>query len=320
MAEITKPTDLQKIWASAGAIVVPADDKIALGWVTEAPPHQTENYLNNKHDRALASLSQHGVFQWDNSTGYLANKSWVQGSNGSLYYAKQDNTNQNPVTDTTETYWNLVLSGTGVIHKSDTTTYSRAFLLNSTNAATGRAQLGSTSTGDAIFTAPTAGSARTSLGSTSTGDAVFTAVSSAAARSAIGVGSASDTAEGIVERATDAETITGVDDVRYLTPKKLRLGFSINLSAIGHIAFPTWMGGIIFQWGNNTVAADGNTLATLSTTFPTACLQAICGMGVVGDPLDQNDAPYCTPIGTTLRLYNPDTNQSSLIRWFAVGY
>ena len=138
MAEINKPTDLNKIWASAGAVVVPDDNKIALGWVVEAPPHQTENYINKKHDTALAYLNQHGVVQWDSGTEYIASKSWVQGSNGYIYQCKQTNTAQNPVTDTLESYWRLVLKGTCVVHLSDTTSYSLAFLQNSSSSATAR--------------------------------------------------------------------------------------------------------------------------------------------------------------------------------------
>jgi hypothetical protein len=275
MAEITKPTDLNKIWASAGAILTPDDSKVALGWIVEAPAHQTENYLNNKHDRSLAYINQHGVMQWDAITEYHANKSWVQGSNGSLYSAKQTHTNQDPVSDTTETFWNLVLQGTGVVHKNDTTSFSRSWLANSNSSATGRSQLGSTSIGDALFTSSTAATARTSLGSTSIGDALFTAISSLQARNILEVFSASDDLAGLVERATDGEVIAGVDDTRYVTSKKLKLGFEVSLGSDGYIKLPSIYGGFTLQWKRVYVPSGGSFVSTFwPTTFPSDCLAA----------------------------------------------
>ena len=315
MAEINKPTDLNKIWASAGAIVVPDDTKISTGWIVEAPPHQTENYINHKHDTALAYLNQHGIPQWDANTEYHANKSWVQGSNGSLYYAKQNHVNQNPITDTTENFWNLVLQGTGVVHKADTTTFSRTWLANSDSAATGRSQLGSTSVGDSVFTASTVSTARTALGATSVGSSVFTAASALAARTAIGVNSASDTAEGIVERATDAEVITGTDDVRFITPKKLKLGFSVQLAPNGYFKFPTWLGGLVLNWKRAYVPNGGSYVeVNWETPFPNECWGAI--VDYHGGGSEANCWVEGTPSQTAVRI---DHNSGSGKTLFVLG-
>lgn len=324
MAEIIKPTDLNKIWASAGAIVAPDDAKIATGWIVEAPPHQTENYINNKHDKALAYLNQHGVVQWDSSTEYQANKSWVQGSNGSLYYAKQTHVNQNPVLDTTETYWNLVLQGTGVVHKADTTSFSRTWLANANSAATGRSQLGSTSIGDAVFTASTTAVARASLGSTTVGDAVYTSASALAARTAIGVVSASDTEEGIVERATDAEVVTGTDDTRFVTPKKLKLGFSVQLAPNGHFKMPSWLGGLVINWGTTYVPDNSNsTQAVFTLPFPTSAFGVVC-TGQFSNTTDYEERVaigYYNLTNSLFYLSNPRDGGGGLSTfWIAIGY
>lgn len=318
MAEIIKPTDLNKIWASAGAIVAPDDAKIATGWIVEAPPHQTENYINNKHDKALAYLNQHGVVQWDSSTEYQANKSWVQGSNGSLYYAKQTHVNQNPVLDTTETYWNLVLQGTGVVHKADTTSFSRTWLANANSAATGRSQLGSTSIGDAVFTASTTAVARASLGSTAVGDAVYTSASALAARTAIGVVSASDTEEGIVERATDAEVVTGTDDTRFVTPKKLKLGFSVQLAPNGYFQFPSWLGGLTLNWKRVYVPSGGSYVETTwETAFQNECFGAL--VNYYGGGSDATCWIEGTPSQTNVRVDHGSGSAKTLFV-FGIGY
>lgn len=60
-----------------------------------------------------------------------------------------------------------------------------ATVLDDATAVAARNTLGSTATGDALFTAATASAARTTLGSSATGDALFTATSAAAARSTL---------------------------------------------------------------------------------------------------------------------------------------
>lgn len=99
MTEITKPSDINKVWSSAGDIISPSDTKIQQGWSVEIPPRQWFNWLDNKQDQAIAHINQHGLSVWDTVTEYQANKSYVQGSNGNLYKALTTNTNINPTTD-----------------------------------------------------------------------------------------------------------------------------------------------------------------------------------------------------------------------------
>ena len=315
MPEITKPTDLNKVWASSGAIVVPDDAKIATGWIVEAPPHQTENYLNNKHDRALSYINQHGISQWDAGTPYIANKSWVQGDNGWVYFAKQDSTNQNPVTDTVENYWTAVLKGTPVLHVDGTTSWSRSWLTNSSSASVAQQELGITSVGSAVITASTQSLARTALGAGTTGASVFTASTQLAGRSALGIASASDTAEGLVERATDAEVITGVDDVRFVTSKKLKLGFSVQLSPNGYFKFPTWLGGLTLNWRRQYVPSGGSYVEIpWATSFPTECFGAF--VSYWGGGSEANCWVEGTPTTTDVRI---DHNSGSAKYLFVIG-
>lgn len=113
MAEINKPTGLNKIWASTGNIAVPTDSKIGTGWVEEIPPHEYENYIQNRQDLGIAHINQHGIAIWDSVTEYQANKSLVQGSNGKIYKSTTTHRNINPVTDVTGVWFDI--NDTGMV-------------------------------------------------------------------------------------------------------------------------------------------------------------------------------------------------------------
>lgn len=111
MTAISKPTDINKIWASLGDVIAPSDTKINNGWAVEIPPRQYFNYIDNKQDQAIAHMNQYGIPVWDAVTEYQAGKSLVQGSDGLTYKARTTHSNVNPVTDTSFVSWTKALSG-----------------------------------------------------------------------------------------------------------------------------------------------------------------------------------------------------------------
>lgn len=75
--------------------------------------------------------------------------------------------------------------------------------------------------------------------------------------------------------ATQALTDAGVDDATIVTPKKLRWGLSYSLGLNGYVAFPSWLGGWILQWGS---VLDGTADATgvpFPMAFPTVVYKVI---------------------------------------------
>ncbi|MEF3074138.1 hypothetical protein V2P20_03780 [Methylobacter sp. Wu1] len=52
-------------------------------------------------------------------------------------------------------------------------------------------------------------------------------------------------------------------------------GFSVSLGANGYIVFPSWLGGLIIQWGSFTTSAAGYTNWTFPIAFPNAVYKVI---------------------------------------------
>lgn len=73
---------------------------------------------------------------------------------------------------------------------------------------------------------------------------------------------------GIAKVATQEQTDTSTDDSTIVTPKKLRWGFSILLASNGYVVFPSWMGGLILQWGSGTWS--NNQIVTFPIAFTSA--------------------------------------------------
>ena len=183
--------------------------------------------------------------------------------------------------------------------------------------------------------ASTAGAARTNLGSTATGDTLFTAASASAAFTAIKQ-DASETATGVVELATSAEYATGTDAVRALTPATARaqnivagtVVASTSGTSIDFTSIPSWVkkltvlligvstngtsnlmvqvgdaGGVEASGYLGSAGYLGNAIATAATLFTT-------GFGVTATVASST----VTHGAISLTLQNASTNT-----WVAVG-
>lgn len=91
---------------------------------------------------------------------------------------------------------------------------------------------------------------------------------------------ATETVQGTAKVATQAVTNAGTDDATIVTPKKLRAGFAILIGSTGYIAFPSWLGGFIIQWGS--IAASTGWAWTFPLAFPNNCLGAYATNGDTG--------------------------------------
>ncbi|WP_429952388.1 phage tail protein [Aeromonas veronii] len=85
---------------------------------------------------------------------------------------------------------------------------------------------------------------------------------------------ASETVLGMMKVASQPQTDAGTADDVAITPKKLRSGISFMLGSVGYICLPTWMGGIIIQWGTGVGASTYDFGISFPIAFPTACWAA----------------------------------------------
>ncbi|MDG4813616.1 hypothetical protein P8629_11450, partial [Hydrogenovibrio sp. 3SP14C1] len=126
---------------------------------------------------------------------------------------------------------------------------------------------------------------------------------------------------------TQAQTDAGADDTVAVTPKKLRWGFSISLTQNGYMIFPSWMGGLIIQWGlvvvNETIAANTYYVDNVifPTTFPSALFAVLSSLSTGNAPnqFANISAEQQTTSGFDAYYSNGSGGGVRGIRWIAIG-
>ena len=283
MAEINKPSDINKIWASAGDVLAPSDSKIATGWQVEIPPRQFFNYIDNKQDQAIAHINQHGIPVWDNTTEYQysvsGTKSICMGSDGTIYRAKQVNINENPVTDLTDTYWEIAFANVSDFYtqtQSDARYLQKsANLSDLTNTATARTNLSVYSQAQTYT--------KTEI------DAKTTIASSA---------------------QTQAQTSNSV----LLSPLGLSTAFQGSSNQLLATAgFQKMPGGLIMQWGRAVIAVSGTTV-TFPTPFPNNTF-AVVTTGVDSTGV----AEVANLVTINLANFSANATAAAIYHWVAFG-
>lgn len=89
------------------------------------------------------------------------------------------------------------------------------------------------------------------------------------------LGLATETSQGTVRVATDAQMLESNDQV-IVTPKKMRKGFAFSFQPNGYFAFPSWLGGLVIQWGNSAaIPVDNRLTVSYQIEFPSTCFIAL---------------------------------------------
>lgn len=132
---------------------------------------------------------------------------------------------------------------------------------------------------------------------------------------------ASESVAGVAEIATQAETNAGTDDARVVTPKKLRFGFAILLAADGYIAFPSWLGGLILQWGDLTTNGSGDATVTLPLAYPSTLLLAMATPQFGSATNYSTGTSTYSPTGFVVKSVNSaNTGTAVAVSWLSLGF
>lgn len=134
---------------------------------------------------------------------------------------------------------------------------------------------------------------------------------------------ATETLKGIAEIATQAETNAGTDDARIVTPLKLRYGFSISATENGYIAFPSWLGGLIIQWGYQTILTSSASDIVFPIAFPNAVFIALATDRITSSYVSVEmtgvGIPTLTGCIFAERLYSGGPAYPTGSYWLAIG-
>ena len=134
---------------------------------------------------------------------------------------------------------------------------------------------------------------------------------------------ATTTIQGKIELATQAEVDAITDADRAVTPSRLGNGFAKSLTADGYIKLPSWLGGLIVQWGLSPLMAPvTNTAVTFPIAFPTNSLAGFTSHVNTAANMAQGDNYICqirTFSLTTITLRNLGPLDANYY-WMAIGY
>jgi len=126
--------------------------------------------------------------------------------------------------------------------------------------------------------------------------------------------------------ANQAAVNAGLNDAAYVTPKKLRFGFLLSLADNGYVGLPTWMGGVIIQWGYTPATVmDSDVTTSFPIAFPTACRSAIPQAANPAGSLDLDSGPQLKSISAssfTCRIQNYVGGSAAPVGfyWLAIGH
>ena len=137
-----------------------------------------------------------------------------------------------------------------------------------------------------------------------------------------------ETVRGLSLVATQAEVNAGGDDKKAVTPKKLRAGFSASfVASSGYLTLPTWLGGLVFQWGNVAYTGTSGSAISFPLAFTSECYGVFANPSESSDGYAISQAVGLSKTGFSVSIYTahpgnaPQANTSVAVTlyWFALG-
>ena len=128
---------------------------------------------------------------------------------------------------------------------------------------------------------------------------------------------------GNLEVAQQFEVDAGQNDSSFVTPKKMRSGFYFLPAVNGVIALPTWLGGIIVQWGKVTLNDGNSAIINFPLAFPTGVLASWSSINVniasFATTCPCSATSDATLAGMTVSYNDNNGALGVVVGWFAIG-
>jgi hypothetical protein len=124
---------------------------------------------------------------------------------------------------------------------------------------------------------------------------------------------------------SDAEISAGAAlGSKWFSLRRLRMGFSLSATANGYIALPTWLGGLILQWGSATfTSVSSGTFSQIINyplTWPVSERASLCN--VITNSPNAFSTSFVNGDQTKFTMYlgcSSGTWATVPVRWFAIG-
>jgi len=96
-------------------------------------------------------------------------------------------------------------------------------------------------------------------------------------------------------------------------------GFSYSFGSNGYLVFPSWLSGIIFQWGNNSIGQNATITQSLPISFPTSFIMPFISQS---SSAGTNNCLYAFTTGSlsSFSVTYSATSGGATYNYLAIGY
>lgn len=130
------------------------------------------------------------------------------------------------------------------------------------------------------------------------------------------------------EDPTGADNSTRIATTGWVRSSMLAIataaGFAVSLASTGYIKFPSWLGGLVMQWGSTASSGSADVTVTLPIAFPTAfkavVMSANVGGGATVTTVVSGSVINLSSFSLGAYTSSSGARTANTCGWFAIGY